>query len=158
MDFLDLLERIKLDYPELTFQESDHFSWNPYSNTIFHQKPISDTRRTSQDTRLSNRLLHELAHAKLNHKEYLSDASLLKIESEAWNVAKGLAKEYSVVFSIKEQDNALTSYTTWANGRSQCPACKKNGLQTLQTKFVCPNCNHNWKVGKSRFKRTYRQS
>jgi ribosomal protein L37AE/L43A len=158
MHFSDLLEKVKLDYPELVFQESNHFSWDPNSNTIFYKNSKIESKETALSIKRSNQLLHELAHAKLNHQAYLSDASLLKIESEAWNLAKDLAEKYSIKFSEKEQEKSLSSYVNWASSRSQCPKCKKNGLQNLQTEFICPSCNHKWKVGKSRFKRTYRQS
>lgn len=153
MNFDQLLQRIKNDYPEIKFEQADHFSWGPKNSQISYINP----RVANQETSFCNKLLHELAHAKLNHQEYTSDAELLRIESAAWVLAKSLAKKYAVKFEQSEQESSMASYITWASSRSECPKCKKNGLQSSQTDFTCPSCGHKWNVGRSRFTRTYRQ-
>ncbi len=152
MNFEELLQAIQQEYPDLTFKDSGHFYWNSNTKTIYFSAP----KGSKDNSRSSNKLLHELAHAKLNHSNYLSDAELLRIESSAWSLAKELCKKYEVRFDKEEQNESLQSYISWASSRSQCPKCKKNGLQTAPTLFHCPNCSHKWNVGKSRFTRTYR--
>lgn len=154
MQFSQLLETLQKDYPGLNFKPGDHFAWNSKNSQITYSNPGKD----EDQERYSNKLLHELAHAKLDHSDYQSDAQLLKIESSAWKLAKELCQKYGVKFSKEEQEDSLASYINWASSRSQCPKCKKNGLQTTQTEFLCPSCSHKWNVGRSRFTRTYRQS
>ncbi len=153
MEFEELLTKIQKDYPDLTFEPGKNFSWNKKDHKITYILPA----KKNLASRYSNKILHELAHAILQHQEYKSDTELLKIESSAWELAKELANQYGVKFNTKEQDESLASYIEWASSRSQCPKCKKNGLQTSATEFICPNCSHKWKVGKSRFTRTYRR-
>lgn len=153
MEFEELIKGLKKDYPNLNFELGQTFSWNLKSRRITYLLPTGE----QQVNTYSNKLLHELAHALLEHEAYKSDAELLKIESSAWRLAKGLTDKYEIKFSLKEQKESLSSYIQWASSRSQCPECKKNGLQMSQTEFLCPNCSHKWKVGKSRFTRTYRR-
>ena len=153
MNFDQLLEKVTQDYPKLNFKLSDHFSWSQITKTIQYKKPGSE----KEVHPAISQLLHELAHAKLNHTIYKSDAQLLKIEAEAWAKAEELAKEYGVELSKKEQKQALQSYIGWASSRSSCPNCQKNGLQISKVRFTCLNCSHKWTVSPSRFTRTYRK-
>jgi predicted RNA-binding Zn-ribbon protein involved in translation (DUF1610 family) len=153
MEFEELITKLESDYPDINFEPGTTFSWNLKNKKISYLLPDND----KQANTYSNKLLHELAHAILEHSDYKSDTELLKIESSAWRLAQELATKYKVKFDPKEQEESLASYIQWASSRSQCPECKKNGLQMSQTEFLCPNCSHKWKVGKSRFTRTYRQ-
>lgn len=152
MTYKELISILQNNYPNIDFKAGDHFAWSSSANKITYL--TQEGRNT--EIKLANKLLHELAHAKLEHSDYKSDAQLLKIESSAWSLAKDFCKEYGVKFNQEEQQEALVSYTHWASSRSQCPKCQKNGLQTAPTAFMCPNCTHKWSVGKSRFTRTYR--
>lgn len=152
--FNSLLQNLRQDYPKLKFKSGAHFAWNSSYQTItYHNLENPELAVT-----YANKLLHELAHAKLNHQNYLSDLSLIKLESAAWDLTKDLCQEYQIKFSKKEAKEALQSYINWAASRSTCPNCAKTGLQISKLEFTCPNCQRNWKVSKSRFTRTYRQS
>lgn len=151
--FEGLLSKLKSDNLQIQFREGSHFSWDHTQQELTYLLPKNKT----EDRAFTSKLLHELAHAKLNHSEYRSDAELLKIESSAWDLAKTLSKEYGIKLSKKEQIESLQSYIDWASSRSECPQCNKNGLQNSQTEFICPNCSNSWNVSKSRFKRTYRR-
>ncbi|HRV75940.1 MAG: hypothetical protein H6799_01475 [Candidatus Nomurabacteria bacterium] len=154
MSFNNLLLKLKKDFPETTFEAGDHFSWNSDSKKITYTESKNNSELS--ENKLANKLLHEVAHAELNHFDYQSDAELLKIESSAWHLTKELCKKYKIKFNQSEQEEALSSYINWASSRSECPKCRKNGLQTAVNAYVCPNCSHKWNVGKSRFTRTYR--
>lgn len=154
MSFLKLLEQLQKENPEITFQKSNQFSWNLEHKKIRYINPSTHQEESAS----SSKLLHELAHAKLDHHNYRSDLELLKIESSAWSLTKKLCQEYGVKLDPDEQSEALQSYINWASSRSQCPSCKQNGLQTKQTEFLCPNCKDRWKVSTSRFTRTYRKT
>ncbi len=152
--FQKTLSKITQELPALKLKAGTNFSWNGSHQTITYKVP----KNPKQDLVYTNKLLHELAHAKLNHSEYQSDIELIKMESAAWQLTEQLCKKYEVKFSKQEQKSALQSYINWASSRSSCPNCTKNGLQISKLEFSCPNCFHNWKVGTSRFKRTYRQT
>jgi hypothetical protein len=152
MTFNQLLQELRNDFPDIAFKQADHFAWSSKNSQISYLNPT----KANQENEFCNKLLHELAHAKLGHQDYSSDAELLKIESGAWGLAKVLAVEYSIQFDEDEQERSMESYISWASSRSQCPRCKKNGLQSSQTEFLCPACSHKWNVGRSRFTRTYR--
>jgi predicted RNA-binding Zn-ribbon protein involved in translation (DUF1610 family) len=153
MSFTELLEKLQQDYPNINFVEGENFSWNSQKQQITYTAPI----KRAQELKNCSKLLHELAHGLLNHQDYHSDVNLLKIESEAWNKASVLAKSLGIDLDSKEQQSSLASYINWAASRSKCPSCHKNGLQIMQTSFICPNCQNKWQVSKSRFTRTYRQ-
>lgn len=153
MNFSKLLQKLKNDFPDIAFKQAGHFAWNSKNSQISYLNPT----KANQENEFCNKLLHELAHAKLGHQDYSSDAELLKIESAAWCLAKDLATKYSVQFNKDEQARSMDSYIDWASSRSRCPKCKKNGLQMTKTDFICPSCVHKWNVGRSRFTRTYRQ-
>lgn len=152
--FTKLLSELQKDYPKLNFKAGTNFSCNNSTKTITYQNPAN----SESELIYSNKLLHELAHAKLNHQNYLSDLSLIKLESAAWDLTKDLCQEYQIKFSKKEAKEALQSYINWAASRSTCPNCTGTSLQITKLEFACPNCNKSWKVSTSRFTRTYRQS
>lgn len=154
MEFTQLLLKLQKDYPNLNIELGSSFSWNSKHNRITYFPP----QKEDHVNKYSNKLLHEVAHSILEHTDYKSDVELLKIESSTWELTKRLAKSYNISFNTQEQHDSLASYIAWSSSRSQCAKCKKNGLQTLQTEFLCPNCSHKWKVSKSRFTRTYRKT
>lgn len=89
MNFDQLLQQIKNDYPKIKFKQANHFAWDSKGSQISYLKPI----KADQENKHCSKLLHELGHAKLGHQDYSSDAELLKIESAAWRLAEDLAKE-----------------------------------------------------------------
>ncbi len=153
MSFAELLKKLHSNYPQFSFVEATEFSWNSSLQRICYKSPAT----AQQESKYSSKVLHELAHGLLNHQDYHSDVELLKIESEAWNKALALSKSLGIKLDLKEQRCSLASYINWASSRSKCPHCHKNGLQIMQTNFICPNCQNKWQVSKSRFTRTYRQ-
>jgi len=70
----DFIERIAKDYPQFSFKPGSQEHWSPRTKTITYDKAAS-----ADDLRYG--LLHELAHALLNHNNYRSDFELLKLES-----------------------------------------------------------------------------
>ena len=53
------INKIKHDFPDLNFEKGETFSWDPNSRTIYYEK-LSSKQDLAQ-------LLHEIAHAKLDH-------------------------------------------------------------------------------------------
>ncbi|MCL5093601.1 MAG: hypothetical protein M1355_00475 [Patescibacteria group bacterium] len=102
-------------------------------------------------------LLHEIAHMKLGHFSYKYDLELFKMEIDAWEEAKVMAKEYLVKVDESHIDDCLLSYDKWVTKRATCPRCKSFGLQKTETLFSCVSCDSQWKVNKSRNKRILRK-
>jgi hypothetical protein len=84
-----LLKRLQKDFTEYTFVRADDFRWSPDMNQISFRSPqkISDIWT----------LLHEIAHATLNHRSFNLDIELINREVEAWEYAQNiLAPRYDL--------------------------------------------------------------
>jgi hypothetical protein len=103
-------------------------------------------------------LLHEIAHAKLGHKNYNSDKHLLKMEEEAWMLAKKDAIIMGIEIDHGHIKECLNTYRKWAFKRATCPKCRICfGVQKNLTQFHCAKCSAQWKVNKSRDRRVMRR-
>ncbi len=135
-----LLDKIKSDYPQLNFKKGTQYMWSPSENTIFFAdsiiQPVS--------------LLHELAHATLDHHNYHSDIQLIALEKQAWVRTKELATKYDIKISDKIIEANLDSYRDWLHSRSLCPKCNANGLQISSGQYQCPECDGVWRVNEAR--------
>lgn len=137
-----LLTRLKADYPDITFDESDDFLWSPSEKTIYYHP---------YDPHAVPLLLHELAHATLGHTSYHRDIELIAIERAAWDEAKvNLAPAYGVAIDDDFAEETLDTYRDWLHSRSTCPHCKATGLQTKQREYTCLACQHKWRVNEAR--------
>jgi hypothetical protein len=145
----DLLEQIRIDYPELSFEESTHFSW--HSN----RKRVSFKKTGEADFGVWA-LLHELGHALLNHTDYNYDIELLQLEASAWEKAHHLAHKYSLEIDKNYAQDCLDTYRDWLHTRATCPTCLTRSLQTTPRQYRCFNCGAEWVVSRSRLCRPYR--
>lgn len=146
-----LLRALKADYSRLKFAKGESFSWSPTTKTV--------TYKLSEDDRLNTwSLLHELAHALLNHKTYHTDFELLLLEVAAWEKAKELAAEHDADIDEGHIQDCIDTYRDWLHQRSNCPTCGSTSLQQNSTTYKCFNCNGCWTVTASRFCRPYRLS
>ena len=126
------LLQIEHDFPELQFKEGEVFSWNPNSQTVYYEK------LDSQEDLVQ--LLHEIAHAKLGHKNYQYDIQLIEMERSAWEYAVDtLASKYGLTLSMD-----------WLHKRSLCPQCGAVGLQTTFSSYKCINCHSEWRVNQAK--------
>ena len=146
--FNTLLQQIRIDYPVITFMLSSESRWEPRSKTIFYN-PKQDRPEWS--------LLHELGHMQAQHSSYSSDVQLLAMELEAWELAKVIAKDYSISVDQGRIDECMDSYRDWLHKRSSCPRCHQTGVQGTTQVYRCPNCHEQWSVSSSRFCRPYRK-
>ncbi|NTW61996.1 hypothetical protein HGB25_01120 [Candidatus Saccharibacteria bacterium] len=131
-----LINRLKTDYPQFTFQESSEFLWDHDSNTIYFE----------DKSNCEGFLLHELSHALLLHTDYERDVQLIAMESKAWDTAQKLADKYHVELSDDFIQSNLDTYRDWLHKRSTCPECQSTGLQTKSNTFRCLACNNQWTV------------
>jgi hypothetical protein len=146
-----LLERLRADYPEISFVESSQFSWHAGKRHVSYKKgPLEDSRGTWA-------VLHELGHALLDHADYDSDIDLLQIEVAAWEKAHQLADAYGIKLDQDYIEDCLDSYRDWLHVRATCPTCFIRCLQTDLHTYHCHNCGTSWHVTRSRLCRPYRR-
>ncbi len=145
-----LIKKLRKDHPNLVFNPGQSHCWSPEQGQIFYED--SDRPYGVEG------LLHELGHARLHHKGYISDVDLLRKEVDAWQEALGLAEQYEVSFSTEHIQDCLDTYRDWIYKRSACPICLSAGVQQNERQYYCVNCAHVWGVTASRFCRPYRRS
>lgn len=142
--------RVAADYPQFNFRAGTQEHWSPKTRTITYE--AGGPPRT-----LKYGLLHELAHALLDHNSYKSDFELLKLESQAWQTAAEIGGKYGVKIDEEHIQNCLDTYRDWLHRRSKCPVCGMHVLQEDSTRYKCFNCGAGWQVSAGRFARSYRR-
>jgi len=135
-----LIPRLKLDYPQFSFKQAEHFLWSPSEQTIYY---------TTEDKGYSF-LFHELSHGLLKHTDYSHDIELITMERDAWDKALELAEMYKLVIDDDLIQSTLDTYRDWLHARSTCPQCKAIGLQVKKHAYACPACRHTWRVNEAR--------
>jgi len=135
-----LVNKLEQDYPDLHFETELEFRWSPEKQTIFYDPSTSDTAA----------LLHEVAHALLNHTGYTKDIHLIELERDAWEYAQNhLAPTYGISIDDPIIQNHLDTYRNWLHSRSTCPNCGSTGVQSKQG-YKCLACETLWKVNDAR--------
>ena len=127
-----LLENLRRDFPELVFLEGPKYSFRP-PRTIYIKSDF-----VAEDS--EPLILHEVAHAKLGHRTFRTDVERLKMETEAWEEARKLAKRYSVEMSEDLIQGELDTYRDWLYSKSKCKKCGSTRYQTPDGKYTCPIC------------------
>ncbi len=137
-----LLERISEDFADLTFENGQHFEWQPDSRTVVYD---------IDDPYFDAHLLHEVSHAILNHTKYDRDIDLIAMERDAWQLAKvEMAERYGVRVPASILHYDMDTYRDWLHSRSTCPHCGSNGLQVKKREYRCVTCLRSWKVNEAR--------
>lgn len=147
-----LLSRLRKDFPTISFDRSNHFSWHAGNQQITYR---ADSLARDEG---SWALLHELGHAQLEHADFESDIELLQIEAAAWQKAQSLAQQYNTQIDDEYIQESLDSYRDWLHVRSTCPSCQNRSLQLSRHSYRCHNCYTEWSVSRSRLCRPYRRA
>lgn len=145
----NLLSQLAEDFPRLEFVSGSQFKWSPADKTIIYTDVSSEQSVWA--------LFHELAHALLGHRSYMTDIELLFMEVAAWDKAKTIAKSYGHAIDEEHIQDCLDTYRDWLDQRSTCPACANKSLQQTPEEYRCFNCQTVWGVSSSRFCRPYRR-
>lgn len=148
----DLINKLKLKYPDLKFSAGQKFYWSPESGEIVYHRSAKGVKATWS-------LLHETGHALLGHQNYQADYELVRLEVAAWERAKQIANELDITIDEDHIQDCLDTYRDWLYKRSICPNCNTKSLQ--QGDFVhyrCFNCHTRWRVSSNRFNRSYRST
>ena len=147
-----LITKLQAQFPELVFTSGKQFCWSPESGEIIYKQSA-----TSKKSRWA--LLHETGHAILEHKSYRGDFELLRLEGDAWERAKLLAKDLNLTIDEEHIQDCLDTYRDWLHKRSICPGCTTKSLQQGDfAHYRCFNCHAVWRVTASRFCRAYRST
>lgn len=135
-----LIDKLRHDFPRITFTASSTFHWSPDEQTIFYAEPIDAAS-----------LLHEVAHGVLSHTRYAYDIELLQMERDAWDYTlTTLAPRYATRIDRDQTEAMLDTYRDWLHDRSLCPTCDATGVQTAEHTYTCLSCRENWKVNEAR--------
>jgi hypothetical protein len=138
-----LSKRIRADHPQFVYQSDEHHFWSATARTI-HFTPA----KTMHDVAL---LLHELAHALLDHRDYHQDIELIAMEESAWQKARSLAATYDLVLDEAHTEDHLETYRLWLHGRSRCPSCQGAGVQSRATSaYYCALCDTQWRANEAK--------
>jgi len=133
-----LLSRLTGQFPYLSFEKGEDFHWDPTEKTVYF---IED------DDLFSERLLHEVSHAELQHASYSRDIELIAMERDAWGHARlVLGPKFGVVIDSSVIEDDLDTYRDWLHARSTCPECTATGIQTNTKEYTCVACRATWKV------------
>jgi len=145
-----LLNRLRIDHPDIVFVAGKQFYWSPAS------KQITYAQEALQERVGIWALLHELSHAILGHENYETDFELLMLEVSAWKHAQNLAIKYGHIIDVDHVQDCLDTYRDWLDQRSTCPLCGNTSMQQNSRLYRCFNCASEWQVTASRFCRPYR--
>lgn len=138
----NLVDSLRTAYPNLRYKKGKYFKWFSSTKTIYYD-PTSDGYEAI--------LLHEVAHALLDHTDSVLDVELVCQEAEAWEYATSkLAAMFSVKITEDHIENAMESYRDWLHRRSLCPDCSASGLQTKNTHYKCIVCGCSWLANDAR--------
>jgi hypothetical protein len=148
----ELLISLRLQYPAICYTPGKQFCWSPESREIFYKLGSGHNEDQAKWS-----LLHETAHALLDHQSYQSDYELIRLEVAAWRKAGDLATELGLQIESGYIQDCLDTYRDWLYARCACPSCKTQCLQlAVKEYYRCHNCHTAWKVTASRFARPYR--
>jgi hypothetical protein len=149
--YAKFVKQVALDYPQFKFKAGSQEHWSPQTSTITYE-PANDAKTGRYG------LLHELAHALLNHQNYKNDFELLKLESQAWHKAAKIGKKYDVDIDEDHIQNCLDTYRDWLHRRSKCPNCGVHAAQTDARTYKCFNSGASWNLSAGRVARSYRRA
>ena len=136
-----IIQNLKNKYPQFIFSPSDNFYWSYSDKTIFYNEKLPNFELF---------ILHELAHAILQHNKYTQDIQLIAMERQAWDYTIKLAKSLKIKAPESIIQSSIDSYRDWMHSRSTCPKCTSTGLQIDKKNYKCPACDHVWAVNEAR--------
>lgn len=131
-----LVAKLANNHPGIAFTIGNTARWSRDEQTVYHNpgEPHADWV-----------LLHETAHALLDHSDYARDIELLALEREAWEYASHtLAPDYGVCINPAFINEHLDTYRDWLHAKSTCPACQSNGYESSPQQYACVHCGGTW--------------
>lgn len=127
-----IIDRLEMDYPDLRFVAGKKFAFRPPRTIIYEQEAAN----------FDLLVLHEVGHALCGHKTFKMNIKRLKMEMEAWEKARELAKKYDVPFDDDVAQGELDTYRNWLHQKSRCPKCGLTRFETPEGEYRCPQCDY----------------
>ena len=132
LSYYDLFLQIQHDFNLFNFKPGKKFLFRPPKTIILGpDEPLA-----------SLLLLHELSHALLGHKSFVTDIERIKMESDAWAKTRELADKYNIVPDEEFIENQLDTYRDWLHTKSKCKKCGLTRYQTRDGVYHCPFCDN----------------
>ncbi|MBQ3470413.1 hypothetical protein IJH23_01705 [Candidatus Saccharibacteria bacterium] len=128
----EFLSQLEKKYSGFRFVEGRKFAFRPPRTIVFNSSEKSGDLL----------ILHEIGHALSGHRFFGTDVERIKIEVEAWEKARELAKLYGVEFNEDLVQEELDTYRDWLHKKSRCPNCGLTRFQTQDSVYHCPNCDN----------------
>lgn len=156
-----LFERVKADFDWIKFRVGHKFAFRA-PRTVFFEDCRGESDMLKNSVQVNNEvmlkksvqndpnlaeqifyllLFHEIGHAVLGHKDFLTDVERLKMERAAWEEARKFCKKYKVFYDEDRVESEMDTYRDWLHGRSVCKICGLTRFQTLDGQYHCPRCN-----------------
>ncbi len=128
----NLLERLEKDYPNFRFRNGKKFAFRPPRTIVLGpNEPFFELL-----------ILHEVSHAICKHRDFRTDVERLKMENEAWDKARELARHYDIEINEDLIQEELDTYRDWLHQKSRCPVCGLTRFQTPDSRYHCPRCEN----------------
>ena len=70
------------------------------------------------------------------------DVERLRMENEAWEKARELARVYKIEVNEDLIQEELDTYRDWLHQKSRCPRCRLTRFQTTDGQYHCPRCEN----------------
>lgn len=126
------LEQLTSDHQEFRFVVGKKFAFRPPKTVVIGPKePFWQLLA-----------LHEVSHAICKHKSFRMDVERLKMENQAWEKARELAKRYRIEVDEDLIQDELDTYRDWLHQKSRCPKCGLTRFQTPDSLYHCPRCEN----------------
>jgi hypothetical protein len=146
---VELVKKLRKLTPGIGYHKGNSYYWSPKQQSITY-------RQVEHEPTADWALLHEAAHALLDHQSYDSDLELLLLEVAAWQKAKELGQDLGILIDEDHIQDCLDTYRDWLHQRSTCPSCSIISMQISSREYLCHNCKTTWHVTAARFCRPYR--
>ena len=127
-------------FSDLKFVPGGYFMWSPTTQTVTYDRG----RLRTNTGRIA--LLHEVGHARLQHRFYTYDMQLLTMEMEAWDFVREHAQTHNLDIDELHIASCISSYDNWLSKRATCPDCANFSLQSGRDAFRCFACGSTWNV------------
>lgn len=133
-----LVAKLANNHPGITFALGTTAHWSGDEHTV-HYNPTEPHANWV--------LLHETAHALLEHQDYARDIDLVKMERDAWDyAAQTLAPQYGIAIANSFVDEQLDTYRDWLHTKSTCPTCQSTGYEAARQRYTCVHCGATWQT------------
>ena len=124
-------------YPDFKFKSSDIFSWYQPENRICFVQCNKNCNRGNKPCENFYKLAHEIGHARLDHRDYLTKIELNRMELAAWDEAEQIIAKLEAP-EVPEEiiESAMESYQNHAEA-DRCQICNLSLIGD-----ACLNCSN----------------